>query len=368
MDPIVIVGGGIVGTSLAYHLREAEPPVVLLEKGALGSGTTGDSIAQFCFHQSHPDPVEHSLRMLSWEEYGPLIDQGRLSYGHVGTLQLARTAEAMAEVAAVGETLGDYGIDVDVLDAAGTAAHGIDPDAVAGGLFVPADGYLDPSEIVQYYVEEATAAGVEIRTGVEVTDVRTEGGNVTGVATTDGDIDAGFVVNAAGPWAPRVNEMVDVSLPLRHTLGPILVLQNEAERTLPFTFFEDGVYFRGEGATQAFAGSFATDYADATERDPDAHHSVDQAFRLQVADRIEEAVPALADAEVTGDWVGVRTVTPDGRPFVGETRVGGYYVAVGMSGYGVTRAPAVALLLAEHLMAGNRPTHMQYMSPRRKLE
>jgi sarcosine oxidase subunit beta len=164
----------------------------------------------------------------------------------------------------------------------------------------------------------------------------------------DGErVRASGVVNAAGPWAASIDAMVGVSLPLRHNVGPILVLDHDANLELPFVEFEDGSYVRGEGRRQVFAGRYGVGYDDAERLDPAAARSPGEAFRLAVGDRLGTSLPGLADARVATDWVGVRTITPDGDPFVGETEVEGYYAATGMSGLGVTLAPAVG----EHLAA-----------------
>ena len=90
MDPVVVIGGGIIGTSVAYELASREIPVVLYEKNSLGSGSTAKSMAIFFWHQDDPSPLEHRLRERAWDTYGPLIDDGTIEYTQIGTLDLAR--------------------------------------------------------------------------------------------------------------------------------------------------------------------------------------------------------------------------------------------------------------------------------------
>ncbi|MDX1746176.1 MAG: FAD-binding oxidoreductase, partial [Halobacteriales archaeon] len=149
-----------------------------------------------------------------------------------------------------------------------------------------------------------------------------------------------------------VNAMVDVSLPLRHTRGPILVLEAGDPIDLPYVLFESGAYFRGEGETKALAGRLAKEFDRAETLDPDVPPRVEEAFYRDVADRTGARIPALADATVVNDWLGLRTVTPDKRPILGPTAVDGFLVATGMSGLGVTLAPAVADRLADFLQTG----------------
>ncbi|WP_435075404.1 NAD(P)/FAD-dependent oxidoreductase [Halorubrum sp. HHNYT27] len=352
MDPVVIIGGGVIGASLAFHLRSHPRPVVLYERDALGSGTSGDSVALFVWHQSTPDRSSHALRARSWEQYAPLIDDETLSFEQIGTLDVASDEAEADELRAVTAELDELGVEASFLGPDAVADHGLDPAAVSGAMWTPEDGYLDPSEIIQHYVREATDAGVTVETQTAVTDVVTEGGRVTGVETENGTRSAAAVVNAAGPWAPDVNEMVGVSLPFRHNRGPVVVLQKDEPFDLPFVQFSDGLYFRGEGRNQALAGNFGASYAEATRLSPTDARSVDHQFYLDIEDRIRERIPRLDGVELVNEWVGVRTLTPDGAPVVGTTAVDGFFVAAGMNGLGITLAPAVGSYLAE-VIAGD---------------
>ena len=346
MDPVVIVGGGIVGTSLAYHLRTADRPVRLLERDALGSGTTAASVAQFMWYQGHPHPLAHRLRELSWAIYRPLVDAGTIGFDPIGTYHAAATAAGHRDLERLADELDEVGAAAHLVPPGDLERFGFDPTALSGALCVPRDGVLDPGEIVAHYAAEARAAGVEIRTSVEVIDVLTERGAVAGVETSSGVVEAGDVVNAAGPWAPRVAGMAGIDLPLRHTYGPIVVLETGRETDLPLTLLPDDYYVREEGPTGVLVGNFATEYDEAPVLDPDAAHAIDHEFYLAAADSLATYLPALADADVVAEWVGLRTVTPDGWPYVGETGLPGYHVACGMSGYGITLSPAVGRLLA----------------------
>lgn len=350
MDPIVVVGGGVIGTSVAAALADRDVPVTLYERDALGSGTTAKSMAIFFWHQDEPDETEHRLREWAWETYGPLIDAETLEFTQVGTLETAPELTDVPEVRSVWKGMKALDVPAEWIEPDDLAEMGLDSSAFEGGLFVPEDGFLDPTEIIDHLTDRITAGSGSIATGTAVTDVYTEDGEVTAVETEAGRQPASAVVNAAGPWAPRINDMVGIDQPLRHTRGPIVVLTREEEFTLPFMILRDDLYFREDGRRQAFGGRFDTTYETAEQLDPDANQSVGQSFYLDIADEIERAVPRLADAEIVDDWVGFRTLTPDGRPFVGETDVTGFYTAVGMSGYGVTRAPAVGELLAAQIV------------------
>jgi len=403
MRSVVIVGGGIVGTSIAYQLREADCDVRLLEKDELGAGTTAKSAAMLTHHQEDPDRDVYRFREHAWEWYDEKIEDGTLEFDPIGTLHLAKSDAEYETIERMQRSFESFGLDPDMLPPEEIAAHGIESDDLRGGLWFPDDGVLDPGGIVQFFARNARRAGVDIETGVEVTDITTDDGAVTGVETTDGfhsadvvvnaagpwaprvndlvGVDAplrhtegaavtgvettdGFhsadvVVNAAGPWAPRVNDLVGVDAPLRHTEGPILVLKGDDPVSLPFVFFEEGVYFREEGISQVFAGKLATAYEESQAVDPNRAQPIDDTMYDQVGTTAGKYLAELLDFDVTNEWNGLRTVTPDGRCIVDETAVDGYILACGMSGYGVTVAPAVGEFLAEWLVTGRKPEPLE---------
>jgi sarcosine oxidase subunit beta len=343
---VVVVGGGIVGTSAAAHLGRDVPDasVTLLEKGdLLGGGTTADSIAMFGWSYEVPGP----LKQRSWETYGPLVESGDLAFERIGRLDVAESEEGTARQVATRDAVRDLGLEAELLEPDDLVDSPLSPPPDSTILSVPAEGYLDTGEIVAHFASLARDRGAEIRTGVAATDVRVADGAVAGVETEEGHLEADVVVNATGPWAPRVNEMAGVSLPLRHNRGPILVLEHGEPLSLPNVSFENGQYVRGEGATQAFAGQRGAAYADAAVENPDAARSIDAEFYVAVERLLSASVPTLSDAEVVNEWVGQRTITPDGHPYVGETGPEGFVVACGLSGHGVTLAPAVGELVAE---------------------
>jgi sarcosine oxidase subunit beta len=372
MDPVVVVGGGIVGASLASHLREADLPVVLYERDAPGGGTTADSIAMFVRKAapagpSAPAGPDHRLRERSWAFYEDLVETDTLEFSRNGGLYPAGSADGMDRLRAVAASLGEAGVRAELLDAPGLERFGLATADLAGGLYLPDEGYLDPAGVVGFLVDEARTAGARVETGTEVTDVLVEDGAVSGVEVDGERVPASGVVNAAGPWAPSVDAMAGVDLPLRHNRGPILVLDHETDRPLPFVEFEDGHYVRGEGRRQVFAGRYGAGYDAAERLDLDATRVVDESFRLAVGERLGRYLPGLVDAGVAAEWVGVRTITPDGRPFVGVTAVEGYHVATGMNGLGVTLAPAVGEHLAS-VVAPDRtpdPAFREHLSPSR---
>ncbi|HET7323432.1 MAG TPA: FAD-dependent oxidoreductase [Halococcus sp.] len=364
----VIIGGGIIGTALAAELGKRDMDVTLLERDELGGGTTAASAAVFTWQDAHPSRFVYGLKEHAWETYRPLVEDGTLSFERVGALSVAKTTEFADQLREAAETLRSYGLDATAINADVLAEYDIRPAAVQGGLYTPEEGYFDPEEIVAVFAERAEARGATIRTEALATDIRTcsdgTDDRVTGVETTDGTLPADAVINAAGPWAAAVNTMVGIDAPLRHTYGPILVLDASRAVELPFTLFESKQYLRPVGSTGAFAGRYETDYENGETFDLDDPPAVEAAFYEEIDDLLTSAVPPLADATVTDEWVGFRTVTPDGLPIVGETDVKGFFLACGMCGLGVTLAPVIADLLCERLV-GNSPDTLDRLAPGR---
>ncbi len=377
MSSIVIVGGGIVGSSLAYHLRESSHDVTLLEKRTLGSGTTGKSIACFGWYPLYSGH-EHELASRSWDVYGPLVEDGTISYHDNGLLEVADTEAAFEELKEGVEALRANGHPAELLDAEAVREHGVAPEAVgAGAALFPSAGRLDPSGIVSHFADRAREHGVDIETDVEVTDLVMGRDRIAGVSTADGEHDADVVINAAGPWAPQLNAMAGVSLPLRHTYAPISVLETTSEFALPTVIFEDGLYFTGERSAKVLAGRAPHESSDedgfeaALElTDPDREQrlgmgSVGEQHRTTIAREAHRRIPKLGGAEISNEWRGIRCLTPDYRPVVGPTDIEGFYAATGMSGWGITFAPGCMELLAAHLIDGSVNETLEHLSPGR---
>ena len=367
MTEVAIVGGGVVGTCVAYHLREAaaddELDVTLYEKSALGAETTSASMALFMWQRDGPSDAD--LRHRAWNEYRTLIERGTVTFERCGTLHVAETEAYLDALEGTRAGLEALGRDAEIVTPEAVEDLGLDPSAVVGGLYVPGSGYLDASEIVAHYADGAREAGVAVETGAEVTDVVVEGGAVAGVEVDGGRRDADVIVNAAGPWAVRLNELAGVSLPLRHTRGPILALEGEAPVRTPFARFERGTYARPFDESGLYVGHYATEYDDADVVDPDEPRSLEDWFHAAARETVETFIPLFADAREVDAYVGLRTVTPDGRPAVGETAVDGFLVAGGMTGQGVTLAPVVGQLVAERLENGTMPAEAEPFSPAR---
>jgi sarcosine oxidase, subunit beta len=347
----VIIGGGIQGLSLAHYLaRLGMTEVCVLEMNTLGSGSSGRSAAVIghAFQSAKCLPLvllsfEALLRFR--EELG--VDAG---YEPIGCLLLAGSQD-VAELCRRCDLLQSWGVgseligphDIDRL------VPGLDLDGIEVGLYNPSEGCIDPHSIMMAYAQYARRLGVQLVEGVEATGLRVVGGRVAGVHTTTlGTINAPCVVNASGFRARRVAAWAAMDLPITNLKRHIFVTGAAPgyETTIPFTY-EMGPpwYIRREGPG-LLIGMGATP---CDEEDP----QVDWAFLETVIEQSLRRAPLLAEAGVKTGWAGLRSVTPDDDPILGEAaHLQGFVNDCGWGGHGVMHAPAAGLALAELIVYG----------------
>jgi sarcosine oxidase, subunit beta len=355
---VVVVGGGVVGASAAYHLAAAGAGRVLVLERAdhLAAGSTGACAGGFRFQFSSAINVRLSLASVPMitgftQEHGLPLDVVQDGY-----LFLVRGEELWRHFLAANELHASLGVEAEVLtpEEAASVAPGIATEDLVGATFGPRDGIADPSGLTQGYATLARGSGAEIEFGVEVEVVRTGGDRVLGVDTSDGPIDAGVVVNAAGPWAGVLAATAGVDLPLepipRHVLvtGPF---DGAPERRTLVIEAMTSFYFHREGAGVLMGMGGASERASfetATDESFIAEELLPTAVRV---------FPPLEAASVEHSWVGLYEMTPDRHPIIGEAPgVAGFYLANGFSGHGFQHAPVVGKLLAELIVGGAATT------------
>ena len=355
---VVVVGGGVVGASAAYHLAAAGAGRVLVLERAdhLAAGSTGACAGGFRFQFSSAINVrlsQASVPMITGftQEHGLPLDVVQDGY-----LFLVRGEELWRRFLAANELHASLGVEAEVLtpEEAASVAPGIATEDLVGATFGPRDGIADPSGLTQGYATLARGSGAEIEFGVEVEVVRTGGDRVLGVDTSDGPIDAGVVVNAAGPWAGVLAATAGVDLPLepipRHVLvtGPF---DGAPERRTLVIEAMTSFYFHREGAGVLMGMGGASERASfetATDESFIAEELLPTAVRV---------FPPLEAASVEHSWVGLYEMTPDRHPIIGEAPgVAGFYLANGFSGHGFQHAPVVGKLLAELIVEGAATT------------
>jgi sarcosine oxidase, subunit beta len=362
---VVIVGGGCMGASVAYHLAKLGiTDVVLLEREeTLGTGATGRNAGGVRLQFSHEANVRLSLESIALlerfeEEVGTPLDL--FQDGYLFLLSSPRNVGKFRENVEMQRRLG---VDVHWLTPEEAALHapGIDPEGVLAATFCARDGIADPSGVTLGFAGAARRAGVRIREGVAVTDVRTRGGRIVGVDTSAGRIDAPLVVNAAGPWARRIGEMAGVRIPIEPLRRHIFVAEppspagwvRDGVRTAPESRimvidFETTFYFHREGTGLLFGMG-----------DPDEPFGYDSEVDWDVLEKVAPVaarrLPALEDAPIAHAWAGLYEMTPDAMPILGPAGgIEGFHLIGGFSGHGFQHAPAAGRIVAD-LVAGRDP-------------
>lgn len=353
---VVIVGGGVVGLSIAYHLATlGGQGIVLLEREAvLGSGSTERSAGGVRLQFGTPVNIQLSQWSLAFlkrmrDEVG--ADPG---LRQVGYLFLTADPQRAAQLESNVRLQQALGVPVQALAPPAIAARYpyLASDGLLAANFCPEDGYADPHAVVQGLARRARELGVAIRTGVEVTAVHLREGRVDGVETRAGPLRAPAVVNATGPFAAAVARMAGVDLPVRPFRRQIYVTAPFAglPADMPMVIdFDTSSYVRREGAGLLMG---ASDPAEPSSFRTEA----DDSTLVLLAQTIMQRVPALADAEILRGWAGLYAVTPDENAILGPVPgLVGFYLANGFSGHGFQQAPAVGRVLAEMIL-GRTPT------------
>lgn len=365
--PIVVVGGGLSGACVAWHLRRlGDRPVRVLERQSLAAETTAKS-AGFVGFYGGESGAALALKRASMETYNELLrdPDASLEAFRSGRLELATTADGAAALEAAAASLtAEAGTDAAVTRyVPGEELPGamLLPEValadVEGALYRPNIAVTRPQQLAYAVIERARAAGATFAVNTTVEAVRVSEGRVAGVATADEVVETDAVVIAAGPWTPSLARTAGVDLPLSHSLGPVLRL--EPSRPLRGSFpslkhTESGLYLRQEPDGTVFVGQRPGSQG---ERDPDAtSDAVPEELVSEAASLVPELVPALADATVVDEWVGVRTLTPDGTPVVGGTGVEGLAV-LAYNANGVMTAPGAGALVARGVLAGETPPY-----------
>lgn len=355
---VVIIGGGISGTSAAYQLARCGVRVTLLERRFIAAGGTGQTVGLVRQHYSNETTARMALRALQvWRDFDQVVG-GDVGWVQTGALFIVGPHDLDGLRANIALQR-DVGIRVEFLDAAAVQelVPYLNVDDIGGAAYEPDAGCADGTLAANAYAARAKDLGVTLLQGVEVTEVCVEGGRVTGVQTTQGTFSAPVVINAAGPWGVRLSARLGYDTPVEASRHQVAVFQRPEglADTHPFIGdFVQGFYLRPETGRLTLAGSLQASEA-ANTVDPDHFdEGVDMDFTLEMAEHTERRVPAMAEAEIRKGWAGLYDVTPDWHPIIGAMPgLEGYICAYGWSGAGFKMGPVTGELLAD-LATGER--------------
>ncbi|MBS1859959.1 MAG: FAD-binding oxidoreductase [Acidobacteria bacterium] len=353
---VIIIGGGIVGSSVAYHLTEAgcRSVVVIERESHQGKGSTGKSMGGVRAQFSLPVSIRMSLYSI------PFFAAFEETMGHPsgyrpqGYLFVATEARHMDYLRANYARQVEAGLKTVALlsrdDVRGLAPE-IRTDDVIGGTFCSTDGFVDPYSVMTGFMLKAMERGVELMRDTEVTGIRTDGRGVCGVETSRGEIAGRVVVNAAGAWAGRVARLAGVDLPvepLRRMLVPTEPFDKVAHTSPMVVDMSTGFHYRPEGRGLLLAWNDP-------EETPGFKLNFDHGFIEKILTRGVSRLPVLEEAEVNPKraWAGLYEMTPDHHPVIGPVKeVPGLFLANGFSGHGVMHSPATGRIVADLITRG----------------
>ena len=374
----IVIGGGVGGTSIAYHLAALGwSDVVLLERADLTSGSTFHSAG--LVGQLRSSVSLTRMMMYGTDLYRRLQDETGVdvSWHEVGSLRLASSGERLQELqrqAGWGRT---FGLPLEILST--EEAHDLfplfDPSGVLGAAFLPTDGYLDPSGLAFALAEGARRRGVEIRTNARVTSVDARDGRVRGVVTAEhGRIDADVVVNAGGMFAHQLGRMAEVEVPVVPFGHQYLLTEPIEGVTAELPTMRDPdrlVYFRPEAGGALVMGGYERNPDPwAVEEGPPADFNGkllpgDWPRFEWLAESAASLVPAMGDAGMVRLLNGPEAFTPDGEFILGESDVRGFFVAAGFCAHGIAGAGGIGKVLAEWIVDGEPAWDVWKMDVRR---
>jgi sarcosine oxidase subunit beta len=357
---VVIIGGGVTGASIAFHLAGlGVRDVLLLERRFLAAGGTGRSVG--IVRQLYPTPETSQMVVRSLAAFRGFHDAVGGESGYVGCGVVIGVSSAMrAKLEETVRLQRSFGVRAEVLEPRELARvePRINTENLGAVLYEPESGYGDPTAVTTGYAEAARRRGVRIEQGVEVVAICTTGERATGVETAAGErIDAPVVVNAAGLWSRAVARLAGVTLPIVIGRHPVFVVERDAGFGRPHLVYLDlagGSYARPETGGLTLTGSL-TDDETQHPMEPDqlgGDVSLDEA--MPVLERAGRAIPRLAEARYRRGWAGAFDITPDWMPILDESPVRGFWIATGMSGHGFKLAPAVGEMMAA-LITGAAP-------------
>jgi sarcosine oxidase subunit beta len=354
---VVIVGGGAMGASTAHHLAlKGCKNVVLLERNSLfGQGATGQCAGGIRYQFSTEINIHLSILSLPMlgrfeEELGQAIDLRRCGY-----LFLLTREEDMKAFRASLALQHRLGVTTEWLtgDQVRFRLPLMRLEDVLGATWNPQDGLVDPNSLVQGYIAGARRMGAKCLTDIEVTGIDLEGRRVRGVKSKIGEIITPVIVNAAGPWAAKIGEMVDVEIPVVPVRRQIAVTAPISQLPSDFPLIVDfakNLYFHREGPGILTGMSNLNEPASFNQQ-------VDPEWELIHFNAAMARIPLLENVGISSRWAGLYEVTPDAHPILGKvSEVEGFYCINGFSGHGLMHSPACGLLLAEEILDGKAHT------------
>ena len=354
----VIIGGGIHGTSLAFHLAERGLKPVVLERRFLGAEATGRSSGLVRMH--YDLEPESRLAWVSFQYFRDWEDRvgGDCGFTRTGFLQIVEQehADQLRANVAMHQRIGIPALVVTAEDVS-RLAPGFYTQDFEIAAYEPESGYADPSSTARAFMDAAQRRGARLVQDCRVTGITVQGGRVSGVESSRGEFSAPIVVNAAGAWSARVGRMVGLDLPVdtwRH--DTIFIRRPEAlRREHPSVIdFQNEMYFRSETGRLTLVG---LEDGNPVGEDPDEQDErARPGFVDRTVERICRRIPGMEHGSLHSAHGGYDGISPDQRAILDQAGPEGFYLACGFSGTGFKIAPGVGACMSERILDGQAVT------------
>jgi sarcosine oxidase subunit beta len=356
---VVVIGGGVMGASIAFHLAEAGvPDVLLLERGDLAGGSTSKAAGGVRAQFSDPVNIALGLRGLDAFEDFPNRPGQQIDLHQPGYLFVLTDPDQVAVYEESVALQNSMGVPSRMLtpEEAAALSPGIDTSDVLAAAFHARDGYCSPESVVLGYASGARRHGATVRTHVSVTGIVVDGDRIAAVETNHGPVQTGTVVCAAGAWSKQIGDMAGVPLPVLPLRRQILItepLDDALSSTLPDTMpmtidAATTFYLHREGPSVLLGMSYQ-------DEEPGFSEEYSEDWLPDLMEAMERRCPALLDVGVAYRWVGFYEVTPDHNALIGESpHVSRFLYATGFSGHGFLQGPAVGEVIRD-LYLGHEP-------------
>jgi sarcosine oxidase subunit beta len=362
----VIIGGGVVGCSIAYQLaRRGLRDVIVLERETVGSGTTSKAAGGIRVQFPTETEIRFSLESIKVfgrfeEEFG--VNPGYTRIGYLYLVSEERHLRGFEKRIGLQRKLG---ADVRVLTPADAQklVPALRVDDLIAAVWGPQDGMAGPAEVTNGFARRARELGATIVEGVEVTALERANGRVAGVKTSRGAVAAPLVVNAAGPAAARIGRLAGLDLPVHPRRRHIFFTEPFPEIPGPVPLTSDvtsGFYFRKEMEQVLLSPGDVEDIGE------DFNVPMDWRKVEEVVQKAIHRLPMIEHARIAGGWAGLRPLTPDDHAIIGwAPGVEGFFLAVGFGGHGFQHSPATGRYVAEWLLDGKPSLDLSLFAPDR---
>jgi glycine/D-amino acid oxidase-like deaminating enzyme len=370
---VVVIGGGLFGTSIAYQLcRRGAGRVLLLERSALGSGDSGRTFGMVRRHYSNAVTALLALRgsqtIMRWGEEVGVGDSGYVRTGYllpVPESLVDAGRENVARLKALGLETSFVGPD-EIAEIEPLLA----PEGIAGAAYEPDGGFADAHKMILGWFAAGYAAGLEARLGCAASELLVEGGRIAAVRTPEGDIACDRVVLATGAWARELLVPVGADVPIALKRVQVAVLRQPAAAPRPNVVCSDAVtnvvVRPDRGALFCAVTYFGDEPLDAAD---DCEHEASPGYEEAIRVALRERYPALAGATWERGWAGAYDYSPDWNPIVGEAPgIEGLHLALAWSGHGFKLAPAIGEVVAAEVVGDEPAIDVTALRPTRFAE